>query len=142
MTILDQIQNFLQAKDADEDAQITNGEIEDNIDREDKPFIGFYLEYRVHGRMTGSYHRPEIELPLTEATKVFTSIDEIVSHIKSHKRTERSQYFFDRNNEEVREAVLDAFKERRCEQLKREKQNAEETLKEKQEKLEELDYCE
>lgn len=142
MNAFQRLQNFLRTKHEDEDAQLTNGEIEDNIDRNDKPFIAFCMDYELRHDFRRGYGKEDLRLPLQEGFKAFTDIEELKTHIKRHEHMGRDKYFFDRNDEEVREAVLEAFRERRCEQLKREKKQAEQTLKEKKEKLEELDYCE
>lgn len=121
-------------EDEDEDKQITNAKIEEEVEEEN--VVGVYIPFYVND-INRSYVTSDINIPLNRvSSEAFTEIEEMVEHIKEGGR--KQHYYFDRNDEEVREAVLEAFREKECEKYISKKQQAEKELQEAEEKIEEL----
>lgn len=122
----------------DKDTQPTNAEIEEKIEEED--VVGLYVPLHISEldakpglKMNG------VTLPVSQlSVEQFTSIEEMTDHIrKKGAEYKKKYYFFDREDKEVRDAVMNAFKENKCEKLREKKKKLEGVEKE----LEELN-CE
>lgn len=139
MSKLQKIADFLSnnySKTSSED-QLTNAEIEKEIDEDEA--ICAYVQHRnvkVDSRMAPL--KQDRVFPLAPSAKIFTDTDKIKKHIKSRKGGEKYQYYFNRSNKEVKKVILQAFNERKCEELKAKKQEAQKELEEAEEKIEEL----
>jgi len=133
--MLDKIVNFISKTSEDEDKKLTNAEIECAIDQED--IIAVYVEHYDLNKMD----RLGRTFPVNAQSETFHNTEELRNHIMTGRGKDIGKYYFDRNNEEVRQTVTQAFKDRKCRQLKKEKEHAEKTLQRKKEELENLE-CE
>lgn len=142
---INKLTEYFKDKQHDSNAQITNAAVETQIEHNEE-IVGFYMQYRLdinynHWCDTEPQNY-QICLPLEENLKVFNSIEQLTEHIKIHHPTaERDKYFFDRNDEEVRDAVIEAFREAECRETEKQRKEAEKKLERTKKKLERLD-CE
>ena len=127
-------------QEEDSDKQITEAGIEEELATRDE-VVGLYVpDYATE------LYEPIIDtsvsgyrLPIKESARIFYSIEEMAKHIKEHGYDKNyKHYFFDRNDEEVRQRVLEAIKEKRIEDVKEKISSKSEDVEGLKKKLERL----
>lgn len=133
MTFKELLYNYFTETNENPGKKLTNAEIDDKVTADDVKAI--YLQYHIHGELD---HHRHIRLPLGRRTTEFTDHQELKEHIKADKPRKRKHYFYDQKDEETQKVVLQAFKERKCEKLRKKKQSKQEQIQDLEKEIQQL----